>query len=128
MMIMRVFFFSFLILLTNPVLAQEGLTKRVQFEKGKSWATIEGNVVRGTRDTYLLNAREGQTMTVGISSLENNAVFQIYEPKKGKTLNGAGEMDEAKNWVGGLPETGDYKIVVGGTRGNATYSLVIKIN
>jgi subtilase family serine protease len=31
------------------------------------------------------------------------------------------------NWSGGLPADSEYVIVVGGTRGNATYALTISI-
>jgi hypothetical protein len=77
-------------------------------------------------------------MTVTISSLEDNAVFQIYEP--GTTVSRdsdrmvdvsgtalAGEDKDIMHWSGKLPETGSYLIVVGGTRGNATYKLDVGI-
>jgi hypothetical protein len=66
-------------------------------------------------------------MSVSISSLEDNAVFQIYEPGGNQALPGAGERDDAREWSGELPASGDYTIVVGGTRGNATYELRVTI-
>lgn len=104
----------------------DGVTKRVKFAKGKHSATISGAVVRGDRDTYILGAAAGQTMTVGITSLEKNAVFQIETPNGGY-FDGAGEMDDAMSFTGELPRNGDYRIVVGGTRGNATYKLTVSI-
>jgi hypothetical protein len=64
---------------------------------------------------------------VRISSLEDNAVFQIYVPGHEQTLDGAGEGDDATEWSGELPVSGDYRIVVGGTRGNASYRLEVTI-
>ncbi|HEY7913396.1 MAG TPA: hypothetical protein VIG62_15895 [Blastocatellia bacterium] len=105
----------------------EGVKKRVRFARGETSAAIEGSVIRGERDTYLLGARAGQSMTVRVTSLEENAVFQIYEPGGKKALKGAGETDDATNWSGELPVSGDYRIVVGPTRGNASYKLEVNI-
>jgi|ERR1051325_5032114 hypothetical protein len=104
----------------------EGIKKRIKFPKGFSGVTLKGGVVRGDRDVYLLKAGKGQTMRVTITSAEKNAVFQIYAPNH-KTLKGAGEGDDAMSWRGKLPLAGDYQIVVGGTRGNASYALTVEV-
>ncbi|HEV2879887.1 MAG TPA: hypothetical protein VGX24_01165 [Pyrinomonadaceae bacterium] len=120
-------FLGLLLLLATCVFAaQEGLTKRVRFARGRTTATLKNSVVRGTRDRYLVGARAGQEMTVSINSVERNAVFAIYAPSH-DTLEGAGEMHEATSWSGKLPESGDYVVEVGGTRGNATYTLKVSI-
>ncbi len=103
------------------VIAQQSRTRRIQFARGASSAVVEDAVVRGTRDTYLLGAKAGQKMTVSITSVENNAVFDIISPKQ-KLLK-----QEATSWSTQLPATGNYRIVVGGTRGNATYKLRVEI-
>jgi hypothetical protein len=113
-------------LVSTSVTSADGITKRVRFAKGKSSATVSGAVVRGDRDTYILGAGVGQTMRVRITSLENNAVFQVMDDD-GNYLSGAGEDDDATNWSGKLPWKGDYKIIVGGTRGNASYKLTVSI-
>ena len=104
----------------------DGITKRVKFAKGRSSATVSNSVVRGDRDTYIVGAKSGQIMTVKITSLEDNAVFQVIGPD-GEYLQDAGEEDDATNVTKSLPETGDYKIIVGGTRGNASYKLTVSI-
>ncbi len=104
----------------------DGITKRIRFAKGKFSATVSGAVIRGDRDTYILSARGGQTMTVRIKSAENNAVFQIKDPD-GTFLQNAGEADDARSITVDLPFNGDYRIIVGGTRGNASYSLTVTI-
>lgn len=96
-------------------------TQRIRFAPGKSSALVDDAVVRGTRDTYLLAAKARQTMTVSITSLEKNAVFDVVAP------NGRIIRQEATSWRGVLPATGDYKIVVGGTRGNASYKMQVAI-
>ena len=44
-----------------------------------------------------------------------------------KALLGAGEGEDCKRWSGVLPDTGTYLVVVGPTRGNATYTLTVAI-
>lgn len=101
--------------------------KRIKFKKGESSATVEGGVIRGERDTYLVGASRNQYMVVSIMSIENNAVFQIVDRETGYYLSGAGDGDDAMRWEGSLPSSGDYEIIVGGTRGNAEYTLKVFI-
>jgi len=104
----------------------DGVTKRIKFAKGKTSTTIAYSVIRGEVDTYILGANKCKTMTVKITSVEKNAAFTIEGPG-GEYLAGAGEMDDAMSFSGKLPTTGDYRILVGGTRGNATYRLTVSI-
>lgn len=104
-----------------------GVRQKVRFAKGTSAAALRGAVVRGDRDRYYVGARRGQTMTVSISSLEKNAVFQIYFAGEQEALEGAADGDDATRWSGELPADNEYVIVVGGTRGNASYKLNISI-
>ena len=105
----------------------KGVNQNIHFKAGASSAVIEGGVVRGDRDEYGLTAKAGQEMTVRITSIEDNAVFQIYQPGKNTTVDGAGEGEDAVEWHGKLPVSGKYTFVVGGTRGNATYKLEVTI-
>jgi hypothetical protein len=110
----------------SSVLA-EGVKKKVRFAKGTSSTTIRGAVIRGDNDRYYISAKAGQTMTVKITSTEKNAVFQIYYHGEQESLPGAGDGDDATKWSGKLDIDNEYVIVVGGTRGNATYALTISI-
>jgi hypothetical protein len=101
--------------------------KRIKFKKGESSATIAGSVIRGEETSYVLNANRNQKMIVMISSTEDNAVFRIKDRSSRYYLDGAGEIDDAKKWEGTLPSDGEYKIIIGGTRGNAEYTLTISI-
>lgn len=69
---------GFVCALAAGSVSADGITKKVRFARGASSATVRGAVIRGDRDRYLVGARAGQTMTVKITSLEKNAVFQIY--------------------------------------------------
>lgn len=113
-----------LLLTTLAAPAQSDRTRRVRFARGRTTTVIKDAVVRGTRDRYILGARAGQTLTVHITSLEDNAVFDIYARGGKRVLDGA---QETTDWTGELPRSGDYVIEVGGTRGNATYTLEVTI-
>jgi hypothetical protein len=115
-----------LLALAQFAIAQTGVTKQVRFAKGHTSATYKGAVIRGTRDRYLVGARGGQVMTVRIRSVEHNAAFSIADPE-GASLTGAGEEDDATHWTGKLPSSGNFAIEVGGTRGNAEYSLTVMV-
>ena len=92
-------------------------TRPIQFDSGRFSATVADSVVRGTADLYILDARASQTMTIDLSSVEDNAVFTVVSPQ-GNLL--AEEQTKAEVE---LPDDGFYKIAVTGTRGNAAYEL-----
>jgi hypothetical protein len=108
-------------------LSAQGVKKKVRFARGRSSIAIGGAVLRGDRDRYYVGAKAGQKMTVKITSVEKNAVFQIYFAGEQESLPGAGDGDDAMRWSGELPADNEYVIVVGGTRGNATYALTISV-
>jgi hypothetical protein len=112
----------------------------IRFDPGASSKSISGAVIRGERSLYSIGARGGQRLSVSITAAEDNAVFQIYPPGAqaehrdygveivgAEALPGAAEGEDAKAWSGILPATGAYLIVVGPTRGNATYTLKVAI-
>ena len=116
-----------LVFATASVTLAEGVRKRIKFQRGRTSTVINNAVLRDEIDQYILNARAGQKMKVDISSVEDNASFQITGPDKTRVLPGAGFDDDAKHWNGELPESGDYTIEVAPTRGNATYRLKVEI-
>lgn len=117
----QLFLFSF------NIFGKEENFKSIKFLPGKNSAIIKGAVIRGERDLYSLNIKANQKLTVHISSLEHNAVFQIYYAKTKEYLKNASELDDATDWKGKTALSGDYVIVVGGSRGNASYKLQVKI-
>lgn len=133
---------AFLVLSCGTAVAAEPVPppKPIYFATGSTRGTAGGHVVRGARDLYSLKALKGQLMTVTLTAPDDNAVFQIYAPGtaierdddgllafKGTALPGAGEGNDATRWSGPLPATGTYIIVIGSTRGNARYSMDVKI-
>jgi hypothetical protein len=141
---MRVIAFMLALLLgaTAAVGAAEPVPtpKMIFFATGSTRGSTGGHVLRGSRDLYSVKATAGQVLTVTITAPDDNAVFQIYEPGtqigrdadgllqfSGKALAHADDGDDTTRWSERLPRTGTYLIVVGSTRGNARYSMDVKI-
>ena len=108
--------------LASLSVAKPNPAKAITLTPNTSSKRVEETVIRGTKNTYLLAARGGQLVNIEVTSLEENAVFTIIAP------NGDSLLQETFSWKGVLPETGEYQIVVGGTRGNATYNLAVAID
>ncbi len=101
--------------------------KRIKFKKGESSATVTGAAPRGETVNYVLKAAKDQSMKISIASVENNAVFQVKDLSTGYYLTNAGELDDATSWEGTLPSDGEYRIIVGSTRGGTEYTLKVTI-
>lgn len=106
----------------SPIfIVQNPPEQTIKFKTGSHSAIVSGGVARGTLNTYVLEAKKGQNISVTITSIENNVVFQILDPT-GKSI-----VKEKENFSGKLPRSGKYKIVVGTTRGGASFKLSISI-
>jgi hypothetical protein len=114
--------------------------KPVRFPAGAYETALTGGIVRGERDCYTINARQGQVLTIGQSDTpDTNIVFQIYQPPwrivgaagdlafSGTALPGTAEGEDARSFSGALPAPGDYLVVVGTSRGSGEYRLQIEI-
>jgi hypothetical protein len=86
-----------LMLGTVTVTFAEGVRRRIKFPRGSTSTVINNAVLRDEIDQYILNARAGQKMKVDISSIEDNASFQITRPDKTQLFPGAGFDDDAKH-------------------------------
>lgn len=93
-------------------------------------STVKSNeVVRGDRDRYYFRAQAGQPISLAITSREDNAVFQLSY-QLGGTWKAVPGTEEGRVWYGVLPpsQSNQYRIDVGGTRGNASYDLFVGIS
>lgn len=106
---------------TTTAVPDPSASRVVAFDPGASAAVMSDAVVLGERHTYTIAAGQGQTMELLITSLEDNAVFDLIDPD-GNVLE-----QEQTNTTTQLPADGVYQVVVGGTRGNATYELTVVI-
>lgn len=112
----------------------------IHFKHGASVAAASGTVLRAEYACYTLAARAGQTLTVTARSAEDNVVFSVYEPGyvlkqasdgpdiTGSALSGAGDQDEATSLVSKLPQSGQYLLLFGTTRGaGGTYTVRFEV-
>lgn len=97
------------------------LQRRVQFKRGTSSTTLQGQVTRTLSETYLVGAREGQVMTVRLTGANRSLSFLVSSPRTTSLM-----AENTRDWTGTLPETGDYSIIVQAD-GRATYSITISI-
>ena len=94
---------------------------RVRFPAGAFGTRIECALVRGETYLFRVEVAEGQTLTAGVSSVEDNAVFAISSP------SGALLAEEQTELVVSGTDAGSYEIVVGSIRGNAPFALEIDV-
>lgn len=101
--------------------ADKTVRHEIRFARGKSSAVIRKKIPYGTTHLYTLRAREGQTMTVILTTGKQTS-FTVFSPSSG-IIEGA---DGEKMWRGMLDETGEYSISIG-TDKTANYTLEIYI-
>jgi hypothetical protein len=103
--------------------------------------TVTGSLAdTRARALYYVPGEAGQTMNVMVASPGNNVVFQVWEPGTGvrsnsdgtlvldgKAMHDAGPAEEPAAWVGALPKTGPYLLVVYSRRDAATYTVRIAV-
>ena len=119
--------FIFLVLLTSAaVSAQKGtsVVRRIKFAPGRTTAVLRGTVHRGVSHDYLLKARTGQTMSVHLVA-GGEVNFMLFTPGRTDIL-----AENAKDWSGELPQSGDYRINVlpdTTTERNISYTLEVTV-
>lgn len=95
-------------------LATDKPAKPIRFAKGKSSGSVTGKTT--STDEWSLGAREGQTMTLHLTSPDRNAAFEIMIDDYTVTCR-------TTDWTGELPATGNYRVYVLSTKGTASYTL-----
>ena len=101
------------------------IPSRIQFAPGAISATVSGNLAAHESDDYVVSALAGQTMTVAISSVNNNVLLTIVGADGIPLTNGL--MSSASEWRGQLPAVQDYIIRAIGTDRPSDYTLVVSI-
>ena len=101
-------------------------SQAIRFATGPMTVEVKGAVISGQRDRYTLSMLKGENLDVIITSNEANAVFSIIGPDN-NPLPGTEEGKDTNNWSVPAPSDGAYAILVGPTRGNATYTLKVSV-
>jgi len=97
-------------------------SRRLQFKRGTSEATVQGRVSIALPDTYLVGARAGQTMTIKLTAPRKTVRFLLMSPSTRSLV-----ADNARDWSGVLAETGDYTIIIDSDARNSTYTMTVSI-
>ena len=98
----------------------------VEFQDGTSSATISGGMLRGeTGPVYGLVAAAGQRMEITITSLEENASFDVLTPSGEYLISEI--MGQEFEFSAILPENGEYLITTNALRGNVSFDLNISV-
>lgn len=95
----------------------------IRFAAGTSSGAAENAVILGERDLYTLEAGEGQQLEGTITALEDNAAVQVRSPSGDIIVDAETNTPFSEP----LPASGVYEICIGGTRGNASYTLDLTI-
>ena len=97
---------------------------RISFAAGGTSATVPGNIGPGEVRQYVLGASQGQTMTVSVTSPNNDVVLAVWGADGTVLLS---DHAGATEWQGVLPATQDYFIGLSGAAGQTLYRLSVVI-
>lgn len=97
-------------------------SRRLQFRRGTSAATVQGSVSIALPDTYLVRVRAGQVMTIKLSAPRKAVRFLLMSPSTRSLV-----ADNARDWTGVLEESGDYTIIIDSDARNSAYSMTVSI-
>ena len=98
--------------------------ERIQFARGATSATVNGELARHGIDRYILTATAGQSMQVDVNSAGEAVVLAVQGEDGMILLNrGNGQAE----WSGVLPKSQDYIVSVIITGPAAGYSLTVTI-
>ncbi|MEW6131534.1 MAG: hypothetical protein AB1757_31195 [Acidobacteriota bacterium] len=111
--------------ITSAICANAQTAKRIQFAKGKSSATIQGNT-GSYGATYVVRARAGQKMTLNLTPTQKVGI-------KVETTGADGHQILLREARGGryeiyLEEGGDFTMFIGSTNNQPVpFTLTVKI-
>jgi len=107
------------------------VTKRMQFARGASSATMKGALKGDETHDYVLGAKAGQNMHVTLKTSSTSAYFNVLPPGSDAALFIG--STSGNDWTGALPVDGDYTVRVylmrSAARRNAkaTYTLAVGV-
>ncbi len=96
--------------------------EEIKFERGAFSGTVSSAVFRAEHEIFLFETSDTVTAFLTITSLEDNAVFEIISPSNELLATG----QTFSTWD--IDEAGFYAVIVSGTRGNATFDLTLELS
>ncbi len=86
-------------------------TKKVSFPAGKSSTTLTGTIKGEKTIDYLITAKEGQQMSVTLTSKNSSLYFNVLPPGSNEEAIFIGST-EGNTFTGTLSASGEYKLRV----------------
>ncbi len=84
-------------------------SQRIAFPPGGITTTLQGSLAPNAMDRYVLRASAGQTLTLKVTSPQNQAVVMAWDADGLMLIP---DRADATTWIGRLPATQDYYINV----------------
>ncbi|MEB3829531.1 SH3 domain-containing protein, partial [Phormidium sp. CCY1219] len=103
------------------------VSKRINFPPNGTRAIVKGRIIGGGSHEYILNASEGQTMTVTVIEGALPFVFPPNDPNRQRDLTGGGHYTGKDSWTGTLPATGDYLLQLDSNFRGFEYELLVSV-
>jgi len=97
----------------------EAMATAITFAPGVSVTTVEDQVAMVGQDIYRLDGNAGQRMVLDLTSLNNNAVFDVLSPEGNLLTHGAVVADLP------LAANGPYYVIVSSEHGESNYRLTV---
>ena len=107
---------------TQPPPTQEAI--RITFPTGSSSGTLTGSVNAQGKVRYVLNASQGQTMSVKLTAPVNEVNLAVYAPNNAALK----QPDATLTWSGTLTASGDHFIEIIATFGTNAKSYTLEVS
>jgi hypothetical protein len=113
---------------TSASYGQDITSKTISFPRGRNVTAVNdfvgGEIIR----SYIVRAKEGQTLTITLTSPEKRAEFSVSTEELGSQVSFGRETQtrRSRQWAGKIPKTGNYYISVTAFP-SANYSLRFKL-
>jgi heat shock protein HslJ len=98
---------------------------RIEFPPGESSAEVFAELAGGVTDSYLVRGQQGQTMSVEITSPNNDVLLNVIA-EDGTPLKRY--QNGPPSWTGTLPATQDYVLQVVSVGQASSYTLHVSID
>jgi ELWxxDGT repeat protein len=98
---------------------------RINFPAGSTTATVSGSVSQQNKVRYVVNAAQGQTMTVKLTAPVNEVELVVSASANAASLKA---LDAAQTWTGTIPATGDYYIDVISVQTTTTKNYTLEVD
>jgi hypothetical protein len=98
---------------------------RVEFAAGTTSKSVDGDLIAGQTESYVLRANAGQKMQVNVWSPNADVFFTVYGVEGQKLVESTQKLI---TWSGNLPSSQDYVVGVTASGGQTSYTVTFVID